>query len=184
MSIAQLPTMDMTRRLCDVQLDGVKVSGVGRRRRPGGPSSSARLQKSTALLSAECVGGSQKVLDMSVDYAKVRMQFGRPIGSFQAVKHRCADMLVDVEMARSAMYYAAWAASEDDAELPLAASIAKAYCGEAYTRVAANGIQVHGGIGFTWEHDMHLYFKRAKVNELLLGDTSYHRDLVARLIAA
>jgi alkylation response protein AidB-like acyl-CoA dehydrogenase len=176
----------MTRRWCEVELDPVKVGddAVMGPVDGGWPLLERAVQKSTALLSAECVGGANKVLDMSVDYAKVRMQFGRPIGSFQAVKHRCADMLVDVEMARSAMYYAAWAASEEDAELPLAASVAKAWCGEAYTRVAANGIQVHGGIGFTWEHDMHLYFKRAKCNELLLGDTTYHRDVVARLIAA
>ena len=182
-SIEQVPTMDMTRRWCTVTLDGAQGELLGEAGR-GWPILERTLQKSAALLSSECVGGANKVLDMSVDYAKVRMQFGRPIGSFQAVKHRCADMLVDVEMARSAMYYAAWAASEEDTELPLAASIAKAWCGEAYTRVAANGIQVHGGIGFTWEHDMHLYFKRAKVNELLLGDTAHHRELVARLIAA
>jgi alkylation response protein AidB-like acyl-CoA dehydrogenase len=182
-TVTQLTTMDMTRRWCEVNLDGVEAEPLGPRD-GGWPILQRALQKSIALLSAECVGGANKVLDMSVEYAKVRMQFGRPIGSFQAVKHRCADMLVDVEMARSAMYYAAWAASEDDPELPLAASVAKAWCGEAYTRVAANGIQVHGGIGFTWEHDMHLYFKRAKCNELLLGDTTYHRDVVARLIAA
>jgi alkylation response protein AidB-like acyl-CoA dehydrogenase len=182
-SVKQVTTMDMTRRWCEVELEGAKGELIGPADQ-GWPILERALQKSTALLAAECVGGANKVLDMSVDYAKVRMQFGRPIGSFQAVKHRCADMLVDVEMARSAMYYAAWAASEDDPELPLAASIAKAWCGDAYTRVAANGIQVHGGIGFTWEHDMHLYFKRAKVNELLLGDTAHHRELVARLIAA
>jgi alkylation response protein AidB-like acyl-CoA dehydrogenase len=180
-SVKQVTTMDMTRRWCEVELEGAQGELIAE---DGWPVLERALQKSTALLAAECVGGANRVLDMSVEYAKVRMQFGRPIGSFQAVKHRCADMLVDVEMARSAMYYAAWAASEDDAELPLAASIAKAWCGEAYTRVAANGIQVHGGIGFTWEHDMHLYFKRAKVNELLLGDTAHHRELVARLIAA
>jgi alkylation response protein AidB-like acyl-CoA dehydrogenase len=182
-SVKQVTTMDMTRRWCEVELEGAKGELLGEAGQ-GWPILERALQKSTALLASECVGGANKVLDMSVEYAKVRMQFGRPIGSFQAVKHRCADMLVDVEMARSAMYYAAWAASEEDAELPLAASIAKAWCGEAYTRVAANGIQVHGGIGFTWEHDMHLYFKRAKCSELLLGDTAYHRELVARLIAA
>jgi alkylation response protein AidB-like acyl-CoA dehydrogenase len=185
-SVKQLTTMDMTRRWCEVSLDGVKIGAdavLGEVDR-GWPKLERGLQKATAMLTAECVGGAQKVLDMSVEYAKVRVQFGRPIGSFQAVKHKCADMLVDVEMARSAMYYAAWAASEDDPELPLASSVAKAYCGEAYTRVAGNGIQVHGGIGFTWEHDLHLYFKRAKANEMLLGDPSYHREIVARLVAA
>jgi alkylation response protein AidB-like acyl-CoA dehydrogenase len=121
---------------------------------------------------------------MSVDYARERIQFGKPIGSFQAVKHRCADMLVDVELGRSAMYYAAWAASDEPAELPLASSIAKAYCGEAYTRVATSGIHVHGGIGYTWEADAHLYLKRAKSNEVLLGEPAHHRDQVARLISA
>jgi alkylation response protein AidB-like acyl-CoA dehydrogenase len=182
-SVSQLKTMDMTRRWCEVTFDGAKGELMGKA--DGGWAALERaLQKSTAMLCAESVGGAQKVLDMSVEYAKVRVQFGRPIGSFQAVKHKCADMLVDVEMARSATYYASWAASENDPELPLAASVAKAYCGDAYTRVAANGIQVHGGIGFTWEHDMHLYFKRAKANEMLLGDPTYHREIVARLVAA
>jgi alkylation response protein AidB-like acyl-CoA dehydrogenase len=186
LAVEQLKTMDMTRRWCEVRLDGVKVGAdavVGPTDKAWGPLNRS-LQKATAMLCAECVGGAHRVLDMSVDYAKERMQFGRPIGSFQAVKHRCADMLVDVEMARSAMYYAAWAASEEDPELPLASSVAKAYCGDAYMRVASSGIQVHGGIGFTWEHDMHLYFKRAKANEMLLGDPAYHRELVARLLAA
>jgi alkylation response protein AidB-like acyl-CoA dehydrogenase len=178
--ITQLKAMDMTRRLCDVTFDGVQAEALGGDWR----AVERGLQKATGLLSAECVGGAAQVLDMSVAYARERVQFGRPIGSFQAVKHKCADMLVDVEMSRSATYFAAWAASEDDAELPLASSIAKAYCGDAYTRVASNGIHVHGGIGFTWEHDMHLYFKRAKSNEVFLGDPTYHRDLVARMVAA
>lgn len=185
-SVDQLKTMDMTRRLCDVTLDGVTVGGqavLGDVDR-GWPRLERALQRATGLLCAECVGGSQKVLDLSVAYARERIQFGRPIGSFQAVKHKCADMLVDVELGRSAMYYAAWAASDEESELSLAASIAKAFCGEAFTRVASNGIHVHGGIGFTWEHDMHLYFKRAKANEVLLGDPSYHRDQVARLVPA
>lgn len=185
-TVTQQRTMDTTRRWCEVTFDGVSVSGdavLGEVDRGWAPLERA-LQRSSALLSAECVGGAQKVLDLSVDYAKQRIQFGRPIGSFQAVKHKCAEMLVDVELSRSAMYFAAWAASEDDQELPLAASIAKAYCGDAYTRVASNGIHVHGGIGFTWEHDMQLYFKRAKVNEVFLGDPTYHRELVARLVAA
>ncbi len=185
-SIKQLKTMDMTRRLCDVTLDGVKVDAdavLGDVDR-GWPRLERAIQRAIGMLAAECVGGSQKVLDLSVNYARERIQFGRPIGSFQAVKHKCADMLVDVELGRSAMYYAAWAATDEDNELALASSIAKAFCGEAYTRVASNGIHVHGGIGFTWEHDMHLYFKRAKSNEVLLGDPSYHRDQVARLVPA
>jgi alkylation response protein AidB-like acyl-CoA dehydrogenase len=185
-SVKQLKAMDMTRRLCDVTFDGVKVGAdavLGDVDR-GWPRLERAIQRATGMLAAECVGGAQKVLDLSVAYARERIQFGRPIGSFQAVKHKCADMLVDVELGRSAMYYAAWAATDEDQELALAASIAKAFCGEAYTRVASNGIHVHGGIGFTWEHDMHLYFKRAKVNEELLGDPSYHRDQVAKLVPA
>lgn len=184
--VSQLRTMDMTRRLCDLTLSDVRVTKadvLGTVDR-GWPALERAIQRASGLLAAECVGGAQKVLDLSVAYARERVQFGRPIGSFQAVKHKCADMLVDVELGRSAMYYAAWAASDEEPELALAASVAKAFCGEAYTRVASNGIHVHGGIGFTWEHDMHLYFKRAKANEVLLGDPSYHRDRVARLVPA
>jgi alkylation response protein AidB-like acyl-CoA dehydrogenase len=185
-SVRQLNTMDMTRRWCEVTFEGTQLGPdalMGEVDQGWAPLSRA-LQRGTAMLCAESVGGAHKVLDMSVSYAKERVQFGRPIGSFQAVKHKCADMLVDVEMSRSAMYYAAWAASDEPQELQLASSVAKAYCGDAYTRVAANGIQVHGGIGFTWEHDMHLYFKRAKANEMLLGDPTFHREIVARLVAA
>ena len=119
------------------------------------------------------------VLDMAVEYAKVRLQFGRPIGSFQAIKHKCADMLVEVESGKSAAYHAAWAAAESPDELPVAASLAKAYCSDAYFHCAAENVQIHGGIGFTWEHDAHLYFKRAKSSELLFGDATYHRGLLA-----
>jgi len=185
-SVSQLKAMDSTRRLCEVAFDGVRVSAdavLGEVGKGWAPLERA-LQRSAALLSAECVGGANQVLDMSVEYARNRIQFGRPIGSFQAVKHKCADMLVDVELARSAMYYAAWAASDEESELALASSMAKSFCSEAYLRVAGQGILVHGGIGFTWEHDMHLFFKRAKANEVLLGDPSYHRDLVARLVPA
>ncbi len=184
--ITQLKTMDMTRRWCDVSLDNVKVGAdaVMGEVDGGWAPLETGLRRSMAMICAESVGGAQKVLDMSVEYSKVRVQFGRPIGSFQAVKHKCADMLVDVEMARSAMYYAAWAASDNPEELPLASSVAKAYCGDAYSRVTLTGIQVHGGIGFTWEHDMHLYYKRAKANELFLGDPAHHREAVAGLIAS
>ena len=180
-TITQQQTMDTTRRWCEVVFDNVDGEVLGQ---PGGGWAPLErsLQRSIGMLCAECVGGAQRVLDMSVGYARERIQFGRPIGSFQAVKHKCAEMLVDVELARSAMYYAAWAASEEPGELALAASIAKAHCGEAFTRVASGGIHVHGGIGFTWEHDLHLYFKRAKVNEVFLGDPTYHRELVTQLV--
>ena len=146
----------------------------------------AGLQKTLDLaavaLAAEQVGGAQKCLEMLVEYAKVRVQFGRPIGSFQAIKHKCADMLLEVESAKSAAYYGSWGAQEDNDELPVVASLAKAYCSDAYFHAAAENIQIHGGIGFTWEHDAHLYFKRAKSSELFLGDGAYHRERLATRI--
>jgi alkylation response protein AidB-like acyl-CoA dehydrogenase len=140
------------------------------------------LALATVALAAEQVGGAQRCLDMAVDYAKQRVQFGRPIGSFQAIKHKCANMLVQVESARSAAYFAACTAAENGEELALAASLAKAYCSDAYFRCAAENVQIHGGIGFTWEHDAHLYLKRAKSSETLLGDASHHRELIAQRI--
>ena len=119
-------------------------------------------------------------LDMAVDYAKTRLQFGRPIGSYQGIKHKCADMLVSVEFAKSAAYNACFAAAEDDPDLIESASLAAAYCSESYFHAAADNIQIHGGMGFTWEHPAHLYFKRAKASELLFGDAAYHREIVAR----
>ena len=143
---------------------------------------SKTLDQAAVGLSNEMVGGAQFVLEESVQYAKDRVQFGRPIGSFQAIKHKCADMLLEVESAKSAAYYAAWAAAEDNDELPVVASLAKAYCSDAYFHAAAENIQIHGGIGFTWEHNAHLYFKRAKCSEILLGDATYHRELLAQRI--
>jgi alkylation response protein AidB-like acyl-CoA dehydrogenase len=119
---------------------------------------------------------------MAVGYAKERIQFGRPIGSFQSIQHKCADMLVDVESAKAATYHAAWAAAEGEDDLAMTASFAKAYSSDAYFHVAAQNIQIHGGLGFTWEHDAHLYFKRAKSSGLILGDSTYHRELVAQRI--
>jgi alkylation response protein AidB-like acyl-CoA dehydrogenase len=173
--------MDMTRKQAEVVLDGVMVSedalvGV---EGSGWPVVERVLEKAVVALAAEQVGGAQKCLEMSVDYAKTRHQFGRPIGSFQAIKHKCADMLVQVESAKSAAYYAAWAASEDSEELPIVSPLAKSFCSEAYFFCAAENIQIHGGIGFTWEHDAHLYFKRAKSSELLFGDPAYHRSRLA-----
>ena len=177
----RLETMDMTRKLAEVVLDNVAVDAEAALGPPGtGWTTIERiLAKAVVALAAEQVGGAQKCLDMSVEYAKVRHQFGRPIGSFQAIKHKCADMLVQVESARSAAYYAAWAAAEDNDELPLVAPLAKSYCSEAFFFCAAENIQVHGGIGFTWEHDAHLYFKRAKSSELLFGEPAHHRAVLA-----
>ena len=140
------------------------------------------LDLAAVALAAEQVGGGQEVLESAVQYAKDRVQFGRPIGSFQAIKHKCADMLLEVESAKSAAYYAGWCAAELNDELPSVASLAKAYCSEAYFHAAAENIQIHGGIGFTWEHPAHLYFKRAKSSELLFGDPTYHRELLAQRI--
>jgi len=140
------------------------------------------VDRAKVALCAEMCGGAQRVLDMSVEYAKVREQFGRPIGSFQAIQHKCANMLVEVESSKSITYYAGWAVANDVAEAPLAAAMAKAYCSDAYRHTAGEGIQIHGGIGFTWEHDMHLYFKRAKSSEVTFGDATWNRELVAQLI--
>ncbi|HLX89209.1 MAG TPA: acyl-CoA dehydrogenase family protein [Acidimicrobiales bacterium] len=176
-----LATMDQTRKQARLEFAGVPARLIGDEG-AAGAALSRTLDLAAVALAAEQVGGAQRCLDMSVDYAKTRIQFGRPIGSFQAIKHKCADMLLEVESAKSAAYYAGWAAAEDSEELPVVASLAKSYCSEAYFHAAAENIQIHGGIGFTWEHDAHLYFKRAKSSELLLGDPSYHRELLAQRI--
>ncbi len=176
-----LSTMDQTRKQAKLEFADVEGTLVGT---DGGGWDllSTVLDLAAVALAAEQVGGAQMCLDMSVEYAKVRVQFGRPIGSFQAIKHKCADMLLEVESAKSAAYYAGWCASEMNDELPAVASLAKAYCSEAYFHAAAENIQIHGGIGFTWEHPAHLYFKRAKSSELLFGDPTYHRELLAQRI--
>jgi alkylation response protein AidB-like acyl-CoA dehydrogenase len=140
------------------------------------------FDRAKVALCAEMCGGAERVLEMSVEYAKVRVQFDRPIGSFQAIQHKCANMLLQVESAKSATYYAAWAVANDVPEAPLAAAMAKSYTSDAYRVVAGEGIQIHGGIGFTWEHDMHIYFKRAKSSEVTFGDGTWNREIVAQLI--
>jgi alkylation response protein AidB-like acyl-CoA dehydrogenase len=176
-----LATMDQTRKLARLDFTGVRAELLGEEGAGWAPLSRT-LDQAAVCLSAEMVGGAQRCLDMSVEYAKARVQFGRPIGSFQAIKHKCADMLLEVESARSAVAYAGGAAADDDGELPVAASLAKAYCSEAYSHAAAETIQIHGGIGFTWEHDAHLYFKRARSSEILLGDATFHRELLAQRV--
>jgi len=179
-----LNTMDMTRKQAEVKLEGARIPASNRLGDAGSgwATLSKTLDLAAVALAAEQVGGAQRCLDMSVEYAKVRVQFGRPIGSFQAIKHKCADMLLEVESSRSAAYYAGWAAAEDNEELLTVAPLAKAYCSDAYFHCAAENIQIHGGIGFTWEHDAHLYFKRAKSSEILFGDATYHRELLAQRI--
>ena len=176
-----LATMDQTRKQARLEFAGVKATPLGAAG-AGWAALAKTLDQAAVCLSNEMVGGAQFVLDMSVEYAKVRVQFGRPIGSFQAIKHKCADMLLEVESAKSAAYYSAWAAAEDNEELPVVASLSKAYCSDAYFHSTAENIQIHGGIGFTWEHPAHLYFKRAKSSEILLGDATYHRELLAQRI--
>jgi alkylation response protein AidB-like acyl-CoA dehydrogenase len=176
-----LSTMDMTRKQARVEFSNVAAEPLGT---PGSgwPAFSKTLDQAAVALANEMMGGAQFVLEMSVQYAKDRVQFGRPIGSFQAIKHKCADMLLEVESGKSAAYYASWAAAEDNDELPVVAALSKAYCSEAYFHAAAENIQIHGGIGFTWEHPAHLYFKRAKSSEIFLGDATYHRELLAQRI--
>jgi alkylation response protein AidB-like acyl-CoA dehydrogenase len=176
-----LSTMDQTRKQAKLDFDNTPAELIGEEGK-GWDTLETVLDLAAVALAAEQVGGAQKVLEMAVDYAKVRVQFGRPIGSFQAIKHKCADMLLEVESAKSAAYYGMWCASEMNDELPSTASLAKAYCSEAYFHAAAENIQIHGGIGFTWEHPAHLYFKRAKSSELLFGDPTYHREQLAQRI--
>ena len=180
-SASRLETMDMTRKQAEITFDDVTVpaASVLGRSGSGWRSLEETLEQAVVALAFEQVGGAQACLDMAVGYAKERVQFGRPIGSFQAIKHKCADMLVRVESAKSAAYYAGWAASTGDDDLAVAAPLAKSYCSEAYFFCAAESIQVHGGIGFTWEHDAHLYFKRAKTDELLFGTPARHRSVLA-----
>ena len=184
LTVTLLPTMDQTRKLCEVTFKDVAVGPDALMGQPGsGWAPLARvIDRATVGLCAEMCGGAQKVLDMTVEYAKIRQAFGRPIGSYQGVKHKAADMLVDVENSKSITYYAAWAMDEGVAEGPLAVSMAKAYVSDAYRRVSGAGIQLHGGIGFTWEHDLHLYFKRAKGSEFTFGDATWHRERVAQLV--
>ncbi|MEO7396983.1 MAG: acyl-CoA dehydrogenase family protein, partial [Ilumatobacteraceae bacterium] len=176
-----LSTMDQTRKQSRIEFDKTPATLLGEAGK-GWDVLTMVLDLAAVGLAAEQVGGAQKVLEMAVEYAKVRVQFGRPIGSFQAIKHKCADMLLEVESAKSAAYYGMWCASELNDELPSVASLAKAYCSEAYFHATAENIQIHGGIGFTWEHPAHLYFTRAKSSELLFGDPTYHRELLAQRI--
>jgi alkylation response protein AidB-like acyl-CoA dehydrogenase len=176
-----LSTMDQTRKQAKLDFDNTPARLIGAEGQ-GWDVLSRVLDLAAVGLAAEQVGGAQECLEMAVQYAKDRVQFGRPIGSFQAIKHKCADMLLEVESAKSAAYYAGWCASELNDELPSVASLAKSYCSEAYFHTTAENIQIHGGIGFTWEHPAHLYFKRAKSSELLFGDPTYHRELLAQRI--
>ena len=174
-----LETLDGTRRQAVVDLDGATGCAIG-------DVSDAALAHAANIaaiaIAAEQLGGAERCLEMATEYAKLRQQFGRAIGSFQAVKHMCADMLIEVESARSTVLCAAWVADNEPASLPEAASLAKARASDAFTTVAATNIQVHGGIGFTWEHDAHLYYRRANSTALLFGDARRHRRRLAETL--
>ena len=173
LSRAPLATVDPTRRQAEVTLSATPA-------RPLRGTLATALELSVVGLAAEQVGGAQQCLDAAVAHARTRIQFGRPIGTFQAVKHLCAEMLLDLESARSAAFYAAAAAARAGQDLPTAAAVAKSCCSEAFVRVASDSLHVHGGLGFTWDHDAHLYFKRARSSALLFGDPRHHRELLAR----
>jgi alkylation response protein AidB-like acyl-CoA dehydrogenase len=181
LTVVPLLSLDQTRRIAEVRLENTPAQLLGT---PGSGWATWRAVRNHALvhLAAEAVGGAQKVLEDSVKYAKERVQFGKPIGVNQAIKHKCADMLIQVESSKSITYYAAWAVAESIDEAELAASMAKAYTADAYRATSAENIQIHGGVGFTWEYDCHLYFKRAKALEVTYGDPSEHRERVAQLL--
>lgn len=176
-----VPTLDQTRKLATIGFDGVPATPIGA---PGAAATSLAktLDKVALAMASEQVGGAQAAMDMAVAYSKVRHQFDQPVGSFQALKHKASEVMLRVESARAAAYYGAWAVAEDSDEVPTVASLAKAYCSEAFFHATAENIQMHGGIGFTWEHDAHLYLKRAKATQLFLGDGTYHRERLADLI--
>ena len=182
-TITPMAALDLTRRLDQVTFHNVEATPLAT-----GDKARQALQRAldvaAAGLCAEMTGGMQRVLDQTVQYAKTRKQFGAVIGQFQAVQHLCADMLVYTESSRSAAYYAAWALQERIPEARLAVSSAKSYTSEAYREVGNRGIQVHGGMGFTWENDLHLYYRRAKASEIAFGDAVFHRERIASLLLA
>jgi alkylation response protein AidB-like acyl-CoA dehydrogenase len=185
-SLQPMVGIDLATRWSEMKLGGVTVKADAVVGQPGGAGSllEALLRRAAVCASAEMLGAARRCLDMSVEYAKVREQFGQPIGSFQAIRHRCADMLMAAENAHAAVYYAAWALDAGAEDAGVAASICKAYVSDATRQVCGDAIQVHGGIGFTWEYDLHLYFKRAKALEPLFGDAEYHRELIVRHVTA
>jgi alkylation response protein AidB-like acyl-CoA dehydrogenase len=172
-----LPPLDPTRKLARLQFDRTPATRIS----SGDVSAELEraIDRAIVALAAEQLGGAQRVLEMATDFAKTRFQFGRPIGSFQIIKHQCADMLVEVELARSAVYNAAFESEEDPESVSIAAQMAKSYCSDIYLEIANRNIQIHGGMGFTWEHGAHLYFKRAKASEVLFGSPSFHRERMA-----
>jgi alkylation response protein AidB-like acyl-CoA dehydrogenase len=182
--VTPMRTIDPLRRLFEVRFDGVRVAGdalLGGGR-DAGPALRKSLDRALVMICAEMLGGAEKCLDDAVAYARQRVQFGRPIGANQIIQHRCADMLFAIESARALVHYAAWAAAEDGDDAPLTAAMAKAQAGDAYRLASAQNVQIHGGLGFSWEIDCHLHYKRARSDEMWLGDASTQRERVARML--
>ena len=177
MTITPMAGMDLTRKIYALKFKHTPAEKIGTT-----ANLSKALDLATAALVGEMVGGMQHTLDITVEYAKMRKQFGKPIGMFQAVQHHCADMYLETESSRSAAYYAAWTLEENTPEASTAVSIAKAYASDAARTVGNRGIQVHGGMGFTWENDVHLFYRRAKASETALGDSIFHRERIARQV--
>lgn len=177
MRITPMSGMDLTRKLYAVHFDNTPAERIG-----DTDALSKAFDIATVALVAEMVGGMQRTLDITVEYAKMRKQFGKPIGMFQAVQHQCADMYLETESSRSSAYYAAWALEQNAPDAATAVSISKMYASDAARTVGNRGIQVHGGMGFTWENDLHLYYRRAKASETAFGDATFHRERIARLV--
>ena len=176
--------MDGTRKLCAVEFKNVKAELLGQADQGWGPLSRV-LQRAAVGLCAESLGGAQRAMEISTEYAKIRVQFDQPIASYQSIKHYCAQMYLEVESSRSLLYWAAWAQDQAGAEeAALSASTAKSYISEVYRNTGATAIQILGGTGFSWEHEIHLYIKRSKANEVALGDPAWHRERLVRLLAA
>jgi alkylation response protein AidB-like acyl-CoA dehydrogenase len=177
LKISPMSGMDLTRKLYVLEFNNTPAEEIG---------SNSNLPRAfdiaTSALAAEMVGGMQRTLDITVEYAKTRKQFGKPIGIFQAVQHQCADMYLETESSRSAVYYAGWALEENAPDAATAVSIAKMYCSDAARTVGNRGIQIHGGMGFTWENDLHLYYRRAKASETAFGDATFHRERIASMV--
>jgi alkylation response protein AidB-like acyl-CoA dehydrogenase len=185
LKLSPVQGMDLATRWVQVDLDRVPAAADAVLGAPGqaAPLLTTLLRRGAVGAAAEMLGAARRCLDMAVGYAKVREQFGQPIGSFQAIRHKCSEMLLEVENSHSAVFYAAWALDANADDQALAASVAKAYVGDASRKVCGEAIQVHGGIGFTWEYDLHIYFKRAKALEAMYGDADYHREQIVRRVA-
>jgi alkylation response protein AidB-like acyl-CoA dehydrogenase len=177
LKISPMSGMDLTRKLYKVEFSNTPAEPIG-----GTTDLPRAFDIATAALAAELVGGMQRILDMTVEYAKTRKQFGKPIGMFQAVQHQCADMYLETESSRSAVYYAGWALEENSPDAATAVSIAKMYASDAARTVGNRSIQIHGGMGFTWENDLHLFYRRAKASETAFGDATFHRERIASMV--